>query len=324
MDLKWPSLPLPLLAAVGVLLLVVAFRRRGPVDALLVAHTERLRALPRYRTLARRELLTGALLTLGALVLVVGAVLLAARPIRVEVTQPDPGARDIELCLDVSASMDPWNRQVVDGFGRIVEDLAGERMGLTIFSGNAVTVFPVTDDYEFILERLEEAETAFRTTDYDYFVGAEARGERASQIGDGLVSCVQRFDEENRDGRGRAVVLASDNDPVGEEIFTLDEAAQHSVREGVVVYGIGTPDLAAAPARATPFASAVESTGGSLAILGGDDQVDDVVAGIQRLERSRVERAPGATVLDDPAPAFWVTAAGLMLLLLGALLRRSS
>ena len=322
-ELRWSWLPVPALALVGLLLVVASLRRRGPAGALLVAHTARLRALPRYKALVRRELLAGVVLTLGATVLVLGAVLLAARPVRVEVTEPDPGARDIELCLDVSASMDKWNLRVVDGFGRIVDDLAGERLGLTIFSGAAVTVFPLTDDYEFIRDRLDEAETAFRTADYRYFVGAETPDNRASQLGDGVVSCVQRLDQKNADGRGRAVVVASDNMPEGRKIFTLAEAAAVSAREGVVVYGIGTPDLAEDPGRAGEFRTAVESTGGSFALLDDEDDVQEVVAGIERLERARVTRTPEATVLDDPEKAFWLAVGGLLLLFTGTVLRRA-
>ena len=35
---------------------------------------------------------------------------------------------------------------------------AGERLGLTIFSGAAVAVIPLTDDYEHVLAKLDEAD----------------------------------------------------------------------------------------------------------------------------------------------------------------------
>lgn len=327
MDLKWPWLPGLLGVLVVVVLLVAALWSRRRSAAIPVAHTERLRVLPRYRALGRRQLVLSGVRTVAALLLVTGAILLASRPVKVVITEPDRTARDIELCLDVSGSMDKWNRQVVDGFRQIVAELAGERMGLTIFSGAAVTVFPITDDYEFIRDRLDEAEKAFRTRDFDYVTGAETPDARASQVGDGLVSCVQRFDRGGQPGqedRGRAVVLATDNDPVGRSIFSLEEAAEESIRKGVTVYGIGTPDLIEAPDRLSSFKSATESTGGALALLGEETSVEEVVAGIQRLDRARIAQAPRGTEVDDPDAALLLCLVGVAALLAAALIGRRS
>jgi Ca-activated chloride channel homolog len=320
MDLRWPWLAIGLTLLLLVLLVRWLRRSGQPAGALPVAHTARLRALPRYRTLARQELVLATLCTIGALLLVAGAVLLAARPVRVVWAEPDRNGRDIQLCLDVSASMDKWNREVVDSFQQIVTQLSGERLGLTIFSGAAAAVFPLTDDYEFVRTKLTEAERAFRTADYDYFVGAETVVRRASQAGDGLVSCVQRLGQDN--ARGRAVVLASDNDPLGRAVFTLHEAAEHAVRQDVVVYGIGTPDLEDEPTRAAEFAAAVELTGGRLSILQQDSEATAVVEGIQRLERARLKPVPTGTTVDDPEAPFWLASAGLVVLLFGSLMRR--
>jgi Ca-activated chloride channel homolog len=318
--LRWPWLAVALAVLLVVLLVRWSRRPRSSSAELPVARTARLRSLPRYRVLARHELIVAAVCTAGALLVVAGSILLAARPSRLEWAQPDRNGRDIQLCLDVSASMDRWNRQVVESFQNIVSELSGERLGLTIFSGAAAAVFPLTDDYEFVRAKLEEAEHAFRTADYDYFAGAETVARRASQAGDGLVSCVQRLGDPEA-GRGRAVVLASDNDPLGRPVFSLQEAAVHAVREDVVVYGIGTPDLEDELERAAEFTSAVEATGGRLALLREDGDVAAVVAGIQRQERARLKPVPTGVRIDDPEPAFWWAAAGVAVLLLGGLLR---
>ena len=333
MELKWPWLAALLLGAVLVLLVVWLRRPSGPRDSLLVAHSSRLKQLPRYRWLARRQMAVTALRTGGALVLVAGAVLLAARPIRVEVTEPDRSARDVQLCLDVSPSMYDWNLQIVEEFRELVKQLSGERIGLTIFNASAVTVFPLTDDYEFMADRLDEAEDAFRSQDYQYFVGTlplRRLGDQlvpdpssASQIGDGLASCLQRFDP-TAEARGRAVVLASDNDPVGPPLFTLEEAVGEALRDNVVVYGIGPPDLAEKPADASGFEDAASATGGTLALLEEETNVDDAVAGIQRLERTRIDQEPRATELDDPANAFALACTGFALLLGASLVGRRS
>ncbi len=329
-ELKWPWLAVLLAAAVLALLLLWLRRPGRPREALLVAHTERLKRIPRYRRLARGQLMLTGVRTVAALALAAGAVLLAARPVRVEVTQPDLRARDIELCLDVSSSMDKWNRQIVEEFGRLVDKLDGERIGLTIFDASAVTVFPLTDDYEFIADRLDEARAAFGSAQYEYFVGTTPLSRvdgfmvpdpsRASQIGDGLASCLQRFEETDGD-RGRAVVLASDNDPVGPPLFTLEEAAQQATRQHVVVYGVGPPSLAEHADRTAGFEAATADTGGSVAIV-QEDSVNEIVAGIQRLERARIDRQPRPTELDAPERAYWLACAGLVALLAVTLVGR--
>lgn len=331
MELKWPWLALLLVAAVAVLLVLWLRRPSGPRDSVLVAHSDRLRRLPRYRRLTRRQMVLTALRTLGALVLVAGAVLLAARPIRVEVIEPDRSARDIQLCLDVSPSMSEWNRQIAAEFRELVKQLSGERIGLTIFDASAVTTFPLTDDYEYIDEQLAEAEEAFEAGDYKFVVGTlpftrrfgalVPDTTRVSQIGDGLVSCLQRFDVTG-DARGRAVVLASDNDPWGPPLFTLTEAVGQALRDNVVVYGMAPPNLVNKPERAAGFEAATAATGGTLSMLEEETTVDEAVAGIQRLERARLEQAPRATELDDPDHAFYLACAGLALLLAASLLGR--
>ncbi|GEP39338.1 hypothetical protein NPS01_30010 [Nocardioides psychrotolerans] len=294
-------------------------RTRAGGGGVLVAHTALLRSLPRFRSLARREQAVAALATLGAAAMVVGTVLLAARPTRPVTIEPDRNGRDIMLCLDVSASMDRWNLQVVASFRQLLSELDGERLGLTIFSGSSVAIFPLTDDYEYVDDRLDEAEAAFADGDFDYFTGAEARVPRASQTGDGLMSCLQRF-EESGEQRGRAVVLASDNDPLGTGIFLLPEAAQEAVRDEVVLYGVGTPNMS--DERAREFADAALTTGGEMTVVEDDGAVDDLVRAIQRLERERLESRATDIAVDDPATPFWVTLGGLGLLIGAALVGR--
>ncbi len=79
-ELKWPWLAVLLAAGVVVLLLLWWRRPARRAGGLLVAHTSRLRGLPRFRRLARRQLLLTGLRTAAVLTLVAGAILLASRP----------------------------------------------------------------------------------------------------------------------------------------------------------------------------------------------------------------------------------------------------
>ena len=317
-DLRWAWAPPVVAVAVLVLLLWWARRPRRHPDggALLVAHTARLRTLPRYRELLHRERLSGLLLTLAALVVVAGTALVLARPQVVESAPRDARSRDLMLCLDASVSMDDDNLAVVREVRRIVDDLEGDRVGLMIWSGAAVLVFPLTDDYDYVRDQLDEAEQAFAGTTESYFTGVELAAESASLIGDGLVSCVERFDQPSAD-RTRAVLVSSDNDPLGEPVYPLPEAAAIAAERQVLVYGLGAPELEQ-PERAAArdeFAAAAAATGGLLALVGADGDADRIVGRIDDLEKARAEEPPREVSYDAPGVGVAVSGLGVALLL---------
>ena len=317
MDLKWPwALPL---VAVGVLLLLLWWARRPrgrSDDALLVAHTARLRTLPRYVELLRRQRLAGLLLALAALVVVAGATLVLVRPQQVDTAPREARNRDLMLCLDASVSMDDDNLAVVREVRRIVADLEGDRVGLMIWSGAAVQIFPLTDDYDFVRDQLDDAERAFAGEAQGFFAGVDSSG-GASLIGDGIVSCVQRFDDPSAD-RTRAVLVSSDNSPVGEPVYPLPEAARYATERQVLVYGLGAAELGST-ARAAPreeLAAAVDATGGVLALVGEDGDTDRIVERIDDLEKARAEEPPREISYDAPGLGLLVSGLGVGLLLL--------
>ncbi|MEX0426588.1 VWA domain-containing protein [Nocardioides sp. DS6] len=331
MDLN-PGLRWPWLAVVLAVLVVAALvvwscwrgRSRTPREAMLVAHSERIRGLARFRTLARQQSWLATWQTVAVLVAAAGAILLAARPQATAVTERSLANRDVVLCLDASTSMFDEDVQVLDAFGQIVDGLRGERVSLVLWSDAAVTVFPLTDDYAFVKRQLAEASDAFARQDFDYLAGTFL-GRRASIITDGIVSCTQRFDHADQK-RGRAVIVASDNDPQGgAPIFTWPEVSAYARDHDVRLYGIGSLDLAPGGSRRDEFANAMTSTGGTFALLGEDGSVDRIVTSIEQLEAARVRQPPEITVDERPGAAIAVTGLGVLMLLGGwgvALARR--
>ena len=130
MELRWPWLVVVLVALV-VLALVVALRVGRPRgrDAVLVAHAARLRGLPRYRTLVRRQRGLLAARTAATLLVLAGTILLSGRLTAVQATEPEVRNRDIILCLDGSGSMDRHNAEVVRQFREIVSGLRASGSG---------------------------------------------------------------------------------------------------------------------------------------------------------------------------------------------------
>lgn len=322
---RWPWLMVGLLWLVVVLLGAslawwLLARRRPSGDVAWAAHTERLRRLPRFRALVRRRTALGAALVLAALVACSGAVLLAGRWSERRTTEPSEANRDIMLCLDASGSMAPIDADVVAQFREIVAGLEGERIGLTIWNGVAITVFPLTDDYAFAQEQLGIAQTAFADaavlgpTYEDFVAGTVVEPDVASQLADGLVSCVQRFDRSDEE-RSRAVVLASDNQPYGRGVYTFAEATDYAVERDVVVHGVAAPFIVERAYADAEFRQQVERTGGTYSTVGADGGAEEIVAAIDALEASRIEQPPVVQILDQPRAGIVVTGVGVAMLL---------
>ena len=322
MDARWPWL---LLAVPVVLVLLLAWWSRPPRrrtgggaeagdDLILVAHASRVRALPRFRALVRRQTLLTGYRSVAVLVVCAGALVVAARPQSTEVLQPDSASRDVMLCLDASGSMSEYNVEVVEQMRAIASYLEGERIGLTIFSGSAVRVFPLTDDHEFVLDQLDDAERAFATNDYEYTAGTDASN-GLSLLSDGLVTCAQGFDRTEEE-RGRAIIVSSDNDPIGKPVFTMPEAGEYAARREIVVHAVASP-LTGEGGPREEFEETATSTGGTFSVLDEDGSSQEIVRRIEQLEERRVEEPPQTLVREEPRVGTVVAGVGLALLVLG-------
>ena len=164
MELKYPlflQIGIPVMV-VGILAMLWFGRRKKYKEGQRAANTSFFRALPEYqgRLRARRVLsvLLCILLT-GSLVM---TLILAARPYEKETSSNGVKKRDIFLCLDVSYSICYLNYELVSSLEEVVAGLQGDRFGITIFNTSSVLYVPMTDDYQFVIKRLEELKEYFR------------------------------------------------------------------------------------------------------------------------------------------------------------------
>ena len=129
----WPWAALAgVLATLAIIVLIVVFARRNaaddtPVfsmdDDLNTEHASRL--FRQWRALGR--------LAISVLVLALAlAIVLVARPSQVDAGDERASSRDIVLCLDVSGSTLPYDREVIDTYLELVKHFEGERIGLSI------------------------------------------------------------------------------------------------------------------------------------------------------------------------------------------------
>ncbi len=326
-ELRWPWLVLLLVLLVVVLLAAWGrvWWQRHPPGASYVAHAARLRALPRYRVLVQRRQLLGGVGSLAALVACVGAIVLGGRVQETQVVNRDEAARDIMLCLDASGSTAPWNVDVIQEFRNIVEGLQGERIGLTVWNNAAITKFPLTDDYAFVLDRLDEGEEAFAgwseiypSQAFDDFTAgtwSAGRQYQSSLVADGLVSCVQRFDRLDED-RGRALVFATDGEQRGRSVYNLDEATAYAADDRVVVHVIANPGEPDKDGDIDGLQAAAAETGGTFAQLGTGGTAEEVVEAINELEAAKIGRPPLVQTIDAPRTGQVIAGIGVGLLVL--------
>lgn len=298
--------------AAGVTVLVHRRGRRRPVDGRAIAHSDRLTALPGYRTaLARYRALLLAFAALAAVVLVAG-VILASRPVATSIAYPQLSNRDIVLCLDVSGSMVEYDAELVEVFGRLVDEFDGERVSLVVFNASAVTYFPLTSDYGYVRQQFATIAEQFANEDIAYFDGTFF-GDGSSLIGDGLAACSLRFDTPEAD-RSRSIILATDNLAVGEPIFTLPEAGELATEAGIRVYGINPGDSSAREylARfAAEFRGVVEGTGGSYFGIDDPRAIDSIVERIESEQATISRGTPQLVEADQPVAPVVVAFLGL-------------
>ncbi len=296
---------LALLLGAGLLVLFIVARKKLKKsiskNALPVAHMSRLVNLSEYRTVIGRLRLFTRIGLIFVIFALLSGLVLSGRFSTTLVTEPETKSRDIMLCLDVSGSMVSVDKEIVKTFGELAKGFDGERLGLTIFDGMSATVFPLTNDYSYITEKLKEIEGGFDGLDYDLFAGTY--GENGSSIiGDGLASCVSRFDRLDSK-RSRSVILATDNYLAGKPIVTLPEAAAFAKAKQVRVYGINPADYGTnyyIDETAQEFHDQVLSTGGDYYRLDDRSAVDSIIRKIGEQEATRFKGSPQIITTDQP------------------------
>ncbi len=311
---------MPLVAAgivAATLAVLVVLRRRSTRhdhDIVSAAHSERLLRMPEYRAAYRR-----AMLKLGAMVLLVlvslGAFsIVAARPITTDVADTDRVNRDIVLCLDISGSMTSADAAIVGRFLELVEQFHGERIALVVWDSSAAQIFPLNDDYDYVEEKLASVQDDV-SSDVgdigDVFGGdpdgdpplsaGTTLGDGAALIGDGLASCVLRFDNPDLD-RSRTLILATDNQLAGLPIVSLEQATGFALERQVRVYGI-TPGGYEGP-EIDDLRTQLQRTGGEVFSVDDTAAGENIVDQVLDDQATALEGVPELVVIDHPGWPF--------------------
>jgi hypothetical protein len=311
-ELRYPELIILgavglLVAAAGAWWLVSRRVRRSPAA---VANSTILTTLPEYQRALRTHRIRMGALAASALLLGGAAIVGAARPVDVSVERPQTRSRDIMLCLDISGSMAAYDAELVRTFTTLVAQFEGERIGLVIFNSSAATVFPLTDDYDFIRGELDAASRALSgDRDYESFFAGTFNGLGTSLIGDGLATCVSSFDRIDTQ-RARSIVFATDNHLAGRPILDVDEAIEFAKARGVRVYGLN-PEESGPDDEAMQLRQLVRSTAGEYYPMGDRNAVGGIVSAVQAQEATVIDSAARRLLTDSPALPITLAGVGL-------------
>lgn len=254
---------------------------------------------------------------------------LAARPARVFNANEQASSRDIVLCLDVSGSTLPYDREVLRSYMNLVDHFQGERIGLSIFNSTSRTVFPLTDDYNLVKTQLKYASDLLdgvqsqngidnmQRKQYqqisDWLDGTQNRKNSTSLIGDGLVSCAAMLPgfiygnahnetkAANRFNRTASIVLATDNVVSGKPNYTLQKALILTQLARIKVDGLysGSQQSVNNPASLN-MKSLIEKYGGAFLTLKSDNSIESLVKEIEKRHSGSDQTSTQSALSDDP------------------------
>jgi Ca-activated chloride channel family protein len=321
-NLNW-VLPLALLFGVGLVLALWTFWRDRR-DLQILGH-QNLVLSPGLAW--GRRLVKGLLLLSGLFLILLGAVRLQGKP-----TPEDLALRgsDVVVVLDVSKSMLTQDmipnrleaaKKAVDAW---MQNQTGDRVGLVVFSGEAIVQVPLTFDIQAVSMVLEQADT-------------ESVDRGGTDIGEGIRKALSAFPKDNPDKRGRAILLITDGE-LTDGASNLDQACQDAKSMGVpiVAVGIGTPQGKPIPDGASFWGEAQykKSRSGELHIskldektlqkaaslsggvfVAGDnnDNLGAIDSELDNLQKTEM-KGQGAVRREEFAPALgWISAATILL-----------
>ena len=336
---------------------LAAFKLKKSPDrkvSLRAANTARLKENPLYRRRLIEAKIFRILSIAGIILAITAAAFLTARPFRRDTVKDTVKRRDISLCIDLSSSNYAGGQSLVQAFRETVKGLDGDRIGISLFNTSSIQYVPMTDEYDFVLRRLdtleqylaaqeefmtefankydsvydipdseraryEELNRILASFDDGVTAGYEMKG--TSAIGEGLASCLFSFPELTEEERTRIIIFVTDNKPelLGEPLVTLPESADMCAYDKVTVFGIDPADpqdLTDNAAGVEEMKQAMELTGGKFYGPGTALSAEDILADIQSLENKITNTTTAAVDTDTPTFWFFVLAAGVALIAL--------
>ena len=268
---------IPSFAALYLLLRFIV-KKKGFIGGVKAANSAIIRENPLFKRRMLVHKITSIIIELLLVVSVLSSFVLLARPHMQERLNQGVRKRDIFLCMDNGVYLDNLNSELIDEMIELVKSLDGDRFGVSIFCSASLLYVPMTDDYGYIVQKLEDLKEYFELVvrldqvygaygaDLPDALPAEMREDFSKDyerymdlyqemipapylnsyikghflVGDGLASCMYSFPKFGAEDRSRIVLLSTENTiEIGSDpILTLDEAARLCDKNDVTVFGL--------------------------------------------------------------------------------------
>ncbi|MDO4966200.1 MAG: VWA domain-containing protein [Lachnospiraceae bacterium] len=335
------ELKTPILALTGIIISVILFalfiffqvKKNEYKKGVKIANTDLLFEDAYYKRIFITYYVLRFVLIIALLVSIVASFVVLSKPYYVKKIQQEKYNRDIMICLDISSSVNDLNLKLVKELQDTVKNLSGERVGIVAFNTSPVLLAPLSDDYNYTLEQLENIHTAIKVTTkgrmvsarewlrWDNFlyggtlIGNELRG--SSLIGDGLTSGLINFPPDSKD-RTKIIIFATDNDKNGDGYLSLMEAAEYCKKKDVTVYGIGTELMYAKDKE--EMKQAMELTGGKFFLEEDSKTFHKITEEIESKSASLVKGKVIMKEVETPEKAFLVLCISAFIFILATIL----
>ena len=306
--------------AIGIITTIFVYKQktskktRNISKMAVIAHTKVIKELPAYKAAERRYRLLLALAAICLITALFSSTVLASRPLKGELGKSRTNSRDVILCMDISGSLENYQKAILGYYKSIIKQLKGERIGITVFDGRPANLVPLSDDYDTLYDIIDDIESS----NLKEYLTTLNSGGLTSQVGSGLVGCINSFDNLTGSDRPQSIILSTDNHSSNTDINII-QAANYAKSYGIKVYGVlAGEDIS--EGEAASFNQAVAITGGIYKTLSREGDLDlsakDVVDEITKQEAAIYEGASEYTYSDAPEIWLFISAASTIAFLI--------
>lgn len=315
---------------IALIIFFIKFNKKSKyTDGKKVANTKFIKQTEYFKSRMKEYNFLKYAINITSCICIVLTGLLISRFVTIQSRSDDKYNRDILLGLDISTSQNEVNLALVQKFKEIIPDIEGDRIGIILFNTAPVVFCPLTDDYNYINECLDDIINQLQVciennghppvtykkdgveTPLIWYggVGAGAQTRGSSLVGDGLAGTLFSFPDlkENED-RTRIIIFATDNDVSGTEAVSLDDACKLCKQYNVHLYAYCPTvemNIHTSASKIKSYKNAVEHNGGGKFYNGDLDAMSSsIIDEIKETKTSLLNEREKVFVTDHPEVIF--------------------
>lgn len=324
MELRYPLLFFIGIIGILIFLFYPKKRKNGKYqNGIKVANTKYIKENPYFQKKVKQYQKVVFTLKCLCILSIFLSIFLISRPNKIDTKTSGEYNRDIVLCMDISSSVYELDQELVKNYQETVKSLKGERFSISIFNTTSVTLVPLTEDYEYVLDVLEKVDKGihislnltnaidtegYSTTEALYYSNyieegtIENASERGSSIiGDGLASCVYNFSNLEEE-RTRIIIFSTDNEDASKKpITTLENAASLANKKGIKVFAIGTKGIQEKDEK--ELKSIIEKHGGTY-YSENASSIKEIISNIEKTSKTLLDNKVETKKIDMPEIPF--------------------